>query len=112
MPLFAVSYIDWFDNDLITEFHSGETWKEALAKHSRMQREDMQGWITVLPEDQSKVQLYNFDCDSMIEVVPVPKLLPASPLIHRIADIKTDISQLWKQFFARPNALPPKPLHR
>ena len=71
--LWAVSHIDWFDNDLITEFHEGATWKEALAKHSKMQGPNMQEYVAEMPDDVAVAKKYAFDCDSMIEVVPVPK---------------------------------------
>lgn len=71
--LFAVSYINWFDHDLITEFHSGATWKEALAKHSMLAQSPFAEDGEPIPDDLEKMKQLCFDCDCMIEVKEVPR---------------------------------------
>lgn len=70
--LYAVSYINWFDHDLITEFHSGETWKDALLKHSMLAQSPFGKDGEAVPNDLEQMKQLCFDCDCMISVVPVP----------------------------------------
>lgn len=69
--LYAVSYINWFDYELITEFHSGATWKEALVKHSKIGDSPFNDGVPV-PDTLEQMKQLCFDCDCMIEVKQVP----------------------------------------
>lgn len=77
MKLFAVSHIDWLNNDLVTEFHLGNTWKEALRKHSAYnhtnadRNADEDRWFADMPDDLDEAKEYAFNVDSMIEVAEV-----------------------------------------
>ena len=79
MTCFAVSRIDWSNNNLVTEFHEAMTWKAALRKHSAYSEEEYADttaeWFADMPEDIEKAKQYAFDCDCMFEVVEVPAKL-------------------------------------
>lgn len=70
--LYAVSYINWYDHNLITEFHSGADWKEALRKHSMLAQSPFSEGEPI-PDDLDKMKQLCFDCDCMIEVIQVPQ---------------------------------------
>lgn len=69
MKTWAVSYIDWFDHELITEFVKAPTWQAALLGHSHIQADHFEGLNDITLED-AKVQAFDMDC--MIEVIEVP----------------------------------------
>jgi hypothetical protein len=68
MPLYAVSYIDWYDHDLTTEFHHADTPAAAVAMHSKVKLYD----LTEMPQDMVALKAFFFNMDSMVEAVPVP----------------------------------------
>lgn len=64
MTKFAVSYINWFANNLQTKIIEADTWKEALDKS--------EFFVGIeLPEDFQEAKEEAFNCDSMFEVVEV-----------------------------------------
>ncbi|MDR3572236.1 MAG: hypothetical protein P4L50_00105 [Anaerolineaceae bacterium] len=70
MKMFAVSYINWCDHELTTEFIHADTWEEALKHHSAVHNDT--DWLNDLPKDKEEAKQYFFDCDSMFESVEVP----------------------------------------
>jgi hypothetical protein len=76
MKLFAVSYIDWGSNELVTEFHQAEGWKEALRQHSAYANpaytKDNDTWFADMPDDLEAAKQYAFGGDCMFEAVEVP----------------------------------------
>jgi len=64
MTRYMVGYINFFNNELIVELVEGNTWKEALSKHSSLKDEngnpDDLAWLA---EDlkEAKEEAYNAD---------------------------------------------------
>lgn len=70
MTRFAVSYINWFDNELTTEFVIAKDWREALTLHSKSFFKPENDYK--VPETEELAKRACFDCDGMMEVVVVP----------------------------------------
>lgn len=69
---YAVSLINWWDHDLITEIVPGKDWKDALYQHSKMQGD--KAWFTFEEADLFDLETAKtvaFDQDGMIEVVQI-----------------------------------------
>ena len=67
--LFAVSYIDFFNNDLVTEFHRADNWQTALELHTEVDAEDT-AHIRSMDIEDAKEEAFN--CDWLFDVVEVP----------------------------------------
>jgi hypothetical protein len=73
MARWAVSYIDWSDNDLITEIVQAPNWLCAVFSHSKVTKdEEWREDIRSVAADHNAVKQMFFDCDSMIECVEIP----------------------------------------
>ena len=64
MKKFAVSYINFYDNNLQTKIIEANNWKEALDKSEFFTGLE-------LPEDFQEAKQEAFNCDSMFEVVEI-----------------------------------------
>ena len=64
MKLFAVAYINFFDNEMNIEFHRGTDWFEAVMKHSKIRY--------IESEDLETAKHRAFDQDYMFDVKEVP----------------------------------------
>jgi hypothetical protein len=64
----AVSYIDWADNDLTTVIVEADDWFSALAKHPKLV-EYAKDFPTSSLEDAKQAA---FDQDSVINAEPIP----------------------------------------
>jgi len=75
MKQWAVSHIDWTDNNLVTVFVWADDWKIALMQHPAYRKpgDEWGEWFVDMPETLEGAKDYAFDSDSMIEVVEVPK---------------------------------------
>lgn len=72
--MYAVAYIDWYQHDLIVEFHEATDPFTAITKHSALQYEDSQAWLKNLRELSTEdLKQAFFDMDSMIDVKEVPQ---------------------------------------
>ena len=76
MKQWAVSHIDWSDNNLVTVFVWADDWKTALRQHPAYLDPEYQAetneWFADMPETLKDAKDYAFNSDSMIEVVEVP----------------------------------------
>lgn len=69
--LFAVSYIDFFNNELVTEFHRAANWQTALCLHTKVVNDaEYMDWLCGLDIEDAKEEAFNGDW--MFDVVEVP----------------------------------------
>lgn len=72
MAKYAVSYINWFDHDLLTVIVEATDWMDALHKHPKVASFDhgtFSGTFRGSYEDAKKAA---FDCNCMINVTEIP----------------------------------------
>lgn len=67
MKNFAVSYINWFDNNLKTKFVKAGSWQDALFLSDFYNKDEMEYILSATTFEDSKQKA--FDTDSMFEVV-------------------------------------------
>lgn len=69
--LFAVSYIDFFNHELITEFHRADDWHTALCLHTKVCNDaEYMGWLGEMDIEGAKEEAFNGDW--LFDVVEVP----------------------------------------
>ena len=70
---YAVAYVNLFDNELSVEILEGSSWRDALLRHSYFvsMLNSCPEWIDLIPKDLEDAKDYCFECDSLIDVVPV-----------------------------------------
>ena len=77
MKLWAVSHIDFSENNLVTVFVWADDWKTALRQHpayfNPVSQKGWDDWFAGMPKTLEDTKDYAFDTDSIIEVVEVPK---------------------------------------
>ena len=79
MKKYAVSYINFFNNELTIEIVEAETIKKAILKHSKLLAEnsdngkvDEEDWLhTNMPEELEEIKETFFDMDCMVDVVEI-----------------------------------------
>lgn len=73
MKRWAVSFIDWGDNDLTTVIVQADTWIDAVFMHPKT-TQDPEWEIDIRDKanDVEAVKQMFFDCDSMIECIEIP----------------------------------------
>jgi len=75
MKRFAVAYMTFMDNDLRIELHTADNWKEAILKYSSFSkeeyREQMQEWLSEMPDDKEEMKEYFFNADSLLDVIEI-----------------------------------------
>jgi hypothetical protein len=69
---FAVSYINWDDNELVTEIHEAPDWATACMKLPKIAQmfPDEEGGIPLTVEEAKQAA---FDQDAMINVIEIPE---------------------------------------
>lgn len=68
----AVSYVNFYDNELVTEIVVAQNWKIALVLHSKLATEDWETFVNSIPETLEEVKEYFFNADCAIDVVEIP----------------------------------------
>lgn len=69
--LYAVSYMDFFNNNLITEIHQANCWQDALMMHSNVvQCGEFEA--TIMTQDIEDAKEDAFNGDWLFDVVEVP----------------------------------------
>lgn len=69
--LFAVSYIDFFDKNLVTEFHRAANWQTALCLHTKVINDaKYTTWLCGLDIEDAKEVAFNSNW--LFDVVEVP----------------------------------------
>lgn len=75
MAKWAVAFVSMYDNELTVEIHEAETWKKALAQHSKVQEhgsEKAEMWLdTLVDEPMSQAQDEAYDGEILFDVVEV-----------------------------------------
>ena len=69
MTLFAVSYLNFFDNELMTTFVRASDWRSAVSSWEKIGPEFVEGFEI---EDLDEAKRYAFDQDFIFEVKEVP----------------------------------------
>lgn len=71
--LFAVSYINFLDNDLTTEFHRAPNWHTALSLHTKVYNdEEHMEYLSLMSQEDAQTKA--FAGDWMFDVVEVPSV--------------------------------------
>lgn len=81
MRRWAVGYINSYNNDLLIEIVSANTWQEALAKHSQVKGDD---YLTVCPT-LARAKELAFDAECAIDVVQIP----TDPELLKLKDLQS-----------------------
>lgn len=69
--LFAVSYMDFFTNNLVTEFHQAQCWQDALMMHSNVtQCGEFEAYL--MTQEMEDAQEDAFNGDWLFDVKEVP----------------------------------------
>ena len=71
MKKYAVSYINFFNNELTTEIVEAETIKEAVAKHSKISSDGHILEYMQNCKDLDEIQTKFFDTDCMVSVIAI-----------------------------------------
>lgn len=67
MKKFAVGYINFHDNDMVTEIVEADSWQEALVLHSLITSDSYDTTDSTLEQ----MKCHAFDMDEMIDIVEV-----------------------------------------
>lgn len=60
--LFAVSYMDFFNNNLITELHYADDWQDALSLHTKVVTDsEYMEFINAVDMEEAKEDAFNGD---------------------------------------------------
>lgn len=71
--LYAVSYMDFFTNNLTTEFHRADNWSDALMMHTKMQTdEEYTSFLAAMSMQEAQCEAFNSDW--LFDVVEVPSV--------------------------------------
>lgn len=69
MTIYAVGYINFFDNNLIVDIVSANSIKDAIAQHPSFSgNENMLDWLKTLPGPLDEIKQEFFNTDSAIDV--------------------------------------------
>jgi hypothetical protein len=70
MKRWAVAYMNYYENDLSIEIVRANDWASAISKHSVLNCGNMADNLKSTLEDTKQ---RFFDCDSMVDVIEIPK---------------------------------------
>jgi len=68
MKKYAVGYINFSDNELTIEIVEAPNIYEAVKKHSQLQEDSLQKWISEMPQELQDIKEEFFNGDAMIDV--------------------------------------------
>ena len=66
--MWAVAYMNFFDNELSVELVKADTLIEALSKHSKLVNED---WLKTMPNDLKQLRDLFWEMDSAVDAVEI-----------------------------------------
>ncbi|MGL5706804.1 MAG: hypothetical protein ACRDDF_00845 [Aeromonas sp.] len=69
--LYAVSYMDFNNNDMTIEFHRADNWHTALALHTKVcNDEEYMGYLAGMPMEDAQYEAFNGDWLFDVKEVP------------------------------------------